>query len=90
MSGFTTVAPRDETVGRKRAGKTDEPDASGRSINFRADAELAASLDDVAHVLKLDVSNLVRMIISENIYIYQMRAQEALSRRVKRQKPDDA
>ena len=56
-------------------GKSDtEKISSGRPINFRAPDDLAKRLDSVGEALGLDISNLVRMILYENIAPYEERA----------------
>ena len=71
----TIESPRRATpVPRKRPPQ--EQPSSGRQINFRAAPELASRLDRIAVVLGLDVSNLVRMILHENLATYEARADQ--------------
>ena len=63
-------------MARKKA--TEKPsDDGGRAINFRASADLAGRLDRIADALGLDVSNLVRMVLKENLQQYEERARLA-------------
>lgn len=64
---------RNEAVAKKRTDGDSEP-KGGRPVNFRAPPDLAADLDYIAEALGLDVSNLVRMILRENIKPYRGRA----------------
>ena len=57
------------------AKKTTADDGS-RTVAFRSPAELSKRLDEVAEALGLDVSNLVRMVLHENLYIYEQRVKE--------------
>jgi hypothetical protein len=77
MSAFTQSPPlRADAVGKKRS-EPDRPAPDGsRPINFRAPAPLARDLDFVADALGLDVSNLVRMILRENMQPYRERAEK--------------
>lgn len=63
--------PGGGAVGRK---KPDEKASDGKQINFRAPNDLASELEDVAEALGLDVSNLVRMVLRENLAQYRERA----------------
>jgi hypothetical protein len=55
-------------------------DPIGKQINFRASGDLQSRLDDTAETLGLDVSALVRMILTENLHVYEARAAEVKSR----------
>lgn len=63
-------------VGKKKP----EPEAKpvetekDRQINFRASASLAAKLDAVADAFGVDVSNLVRLILNQNLPKYEQQA----------------
>lgn len=87
MSSFTKTAPVPETgpMPKKRQPADDQP-TSGRPINFRASADLADRLDRIAAGLGLDVSNLVRMVLYENLDPYEERVE---LRRKRRPKTDD-
>jgi predicted DNA-binding protein len=61
------------TVAKKPAKQT-EP-AKDRQVNFRASAKLSARLDNIADAMGLDVSNLVRLILNENLAAYEDRAE---------------
>lgn len=58
---------------KQPADNTNESPAGGQ-VNFRADADLWAALQDVSNVLGVDIANLARMIIKENLQPYQERA----------------
>ena len=58
------------------AKKTSDRPSDGRQINFRAGPDLFRRLDAVADGLGLDVSNLVRMILHENLHRYESRLDE--------------
>ncbi len=60
------------------AKKSDGSPSDGKAINFRAPKRLAERLEHVADALGLDVSNLIRMVLSENLAEYEQRAEEAL------------
>lgn len=62
------------TVARKKKNEAEQPAGGGRPVNFRAPPDLASDLDYIAEALGLDVSNLVRMILRENITPYRQRA----------------
>jgi len=66
-------------VGRKKSTEKPVDDQGGRAINFRAGADLAERLDYVAGALGLDVSNLVRMVLKENLPQYEERARRILA-----------
>lgn len=61
---------------KQRPTPQDEQPSAGRPINFRAPSDLAARLDFVAEALGLDVSNLVRMVLYENLSTYERRARQ--------------
>lgn len=69
-----TVPPKGPSIVGKKIQSTDAD--GGRPITFRASARLANRLDVVADKLGLDVSNLVRMILNENLAAYERRAQQ--------------
>lgn len=52
----------------------DEQPSAGKQISFRAPPDLERRLEYVAKWLGLDGSNLVRMILVENIAQYERRA----------------
>lgn len=58
----------------KKPAEKPSDDAPSRQINFRAGAKLAAELDDIAETLGVDLSNLVRMMLIENLANYKARA----------------
>lgn len=58
----------------KKTQPQSENEPAGRNINFRASPNLAARLDTVAEALNLDISNLVRMVLSEHLAEYEDRA----------------
>lgn len=55
------------------------PPPPDKQVNFRAPGRLYASLEDVADALGVDVSNLVRMILNENLAKYRERADRVRS-----------
>ena len=61
--------------GTVMAKKADRP-SEGKQINFRAPPDLAERLEAVAEALGLDVSNLVRMVLKENLREYERRAKQ--------------
>ena len=63
---------RVQTVAKKRSDSGPKAEA-GRPITFRAPQDLAPRLDAVALGLGLDVSNLVRMVLYENLEQYEER-----------------
>jgi len=48
-----------------------------KQVNFKPSTRLMERLVAVAKALEVDMANLARMIISENLYIYERRAKEA-------------
>lgn len=77
MPGVTTLTPKVgiSTVAKKKPPADDQSGGS-RPINFRAPPDLATRLDRVAEGLGLDVSNLVRMVLYENLAAYERRVRE--------------
>lgn len=53
--------------------RTEDKPSEGKQINFRAPNDLSERLDAVASGLGLDVSNLVRMVLYENLDQYEER-----------------
>jgi CBS-domain-containing membrane protein len=79
MQHGTAVAPVPPVHGmpRKQTGKDAARSESGtRQFNFRASDALSARLEAVAEALGLDHSNLVRMIILENLPAYERRVEQ--------------
>jgi hypothetical protein len=66
---------------RRRRGQPDLGRPGDSPINFRAPDDLAALLEDVAEGLGLDISNLVRMVLYENLAPYEERAAQAKANR---------
>ena len=64
------VAPAQPT--EKPKGAT----SGGDQVAFRAYGGMKGDLERIAAALGLDVSNLVRMIIRENLYIYERRVEQ--------------
>lgn len=52
----------------------------GKQINFRAPPDLQSRLEDTAETLGLDVSALVRLVLTESLHPYESRAAEVRSR----------
>lgn len=65
-------------MGKDKKGAKDKQaqPSEGRPINFRSPPDLSARLDYVAKRLGLDVSNLIRMILYENLAQYEERAKQ--------------
>lgn len=76
MAGAATLSPAPVGVLVARKKPAEEQPSAGRPINFRAPPDLAARLDFVAERLGLDVSNLVRMVLYENLAAYERRARQ--------------
>lgn len=62
-------------MGRKKRDKSDP--SGGKQVNFRTPDALYARLEAVAEALGLDIANLVRLIINENLKSYEQRAEQA-------------
>jgi len=62
-------------MGRKRADESEKD--LPKQVNFKPSPRLMERLVETAKALELDLANLARMIISENLYIYERRAKEA-------------
>ncbi len=60
------------------------PGSGGRQVAFRAPDDLYAELERAANGLGLDISNLVRMVLRENIMTYVRRAEAVLRQREQR------
>lgn len=77
QGGATITRPRyDPSMAKKKAADEETPIASGTPVNFRAPADLYSRLKAVAGSLGLDVSNLVRMVLYENLSQYERRASQ--------------
>jgi hypothetical protein len=63
------TAPERSTVAKPKP----EP---GRQVNFRANDALYGRLERVAVALGLDISNLVRMVLHENLHVYEQRVEQ--------------
>lgn len=61
-------------MGKKRQPE-DQP-VGGKAFSFRASPDLTSRLEDVAGGLNLDISNLVRMILTENLAPYERRVRQ--------------
>lgn len=79
---FGTIEITDPVQGDKVARKRN--DDVGGQVNFKANQRLWNRLESISRVLGIDMANLARMIISENISIYEERA-----RRVEDATPPD-
>ena len=55
----------------------------GRQINFRAPDDMAQTLERIAPILGQDVSALIRLILSENLHLYEQRANDIVQAREK-------
>lgn len=64
---------------RKPSKPSEQPPApastgtTGKQVNFRASEELYARLEALSSGLGLDISNLVRMVLMENLHAYEAR-----------------
>lgn len=67
-----------QPMARKRPKPLGPPseEREGGQVNFRANAELWRRLQDVAAALGLDIANLSRMVILENLHRYEARVAE--------------
>lgn len=66
---------------KKKPGASPQPDKASpptvsKQVNFRATGDLLPRLEDTAEGLGLDVSNLVRMILNENLSAYERRVEQ--------------
>jgi hypothetical protein len=61
------------------ASKKQTPDDKDlpTQVNFKPSPELMRRLVAVSRGLEVDLANLVRMILRENLYLYERRAKEA-------------
>lgn len=59
----------------------ESPGSGGKQVAFRASDDLLAQLERAATGLGLDISNLVRMVLRENIHVYLRRVDEIERRR---------
>lgn len=86
MSGVATV-PIPLVADRMARKKSSEPSAApdgGGQVNFRASPDLWTRLQTVSGGLGVDMANLVRMIVTENLHRYEERVDE-----IRRPKRDD-
>lgn len=60
-------------MARKRP---DDKPSEGKQINFRASQSLAERLERTAGILGLDVSNLVRLMLSKHLREYELEADQ--------------
>lgn len=74
MSGvLVTASSRALPVAKKKADKI--PPTGPRQVNFRPSDALYRRLERVARTFEIDVSNLVRMVLTESLHSYEQRAQ---------------
>jgi hypothetical protein len=72
-----TTSPDVRQVSPVAKKKQESPNAAasdGRPISFRASQKLADRLDFIAEWLELDVSNLVRLVLSKHLHEYEEQA----------------
>lgn len=79
---MTVLLPLGFPMAKKKPTDGQQSDA-GRAVSFRATPDLAVRLDAVAEGLGLDVSNLVRMVLNENLAEYEERVEQIRRRRQK-------
>jgi predicted transcriptional regulator len=63
-------------MARKKPAPGGRPEREGMQVNFRASPDLSQRLQHVATVLGVDLANLARMIVTENLPRYEQRAAE--------------
>jgi hypothetical protein len=68
--------PADEAGGEEKPRSAGRP-SIGRQINVRLPDDLLADLEFVCEALGLDLSNVVRMMLTEQRHVYLLRAREA-------------
>lgn len=68
--------------------KKDSPALGAKQVNFRPSDSLYARLERVSKILEVDMSNLVRLILNENLAAYERRADEIDRHRQEREKPE--
>jgi hypothetical protein len=73
------VGCRSEPVAKTKSDGGRPP--IGKPVNFRASDELIDVLEEIADGLSLDVSAVVRLILSENLGKYRERAADARKQR---------
>lgn len=76
MSGSITLTPTGRDPMARAGKKPTEKPAEERQINIRCGPRLYARLADVADALGLDVAPLVRMVLTEQLAIYERRAEK--------------
>jgi len=67
-------------VGRSKRPQQEAEGGGSKNINFRCPGDVFARLGATAKALGLDVSNLVRMLIIENLGRYEDRIREIESK----------
>lgn len=81
MPGVATPAKTFQVPGMGKPKHDSGKAGAGKQVNFRAPDDLAVRLEDVAEGLGLDLSNLVRMVLYENLAAYEERAAQARANR---------
>lgn len=76
-----TAPPAEKFVAKKRNSESSPSPApdKDKQVNFRAPPKLYARLEDVAEAFGLDVSNLVRMVLNQNLPKYEQQAERIRS-----------
>ena len=76
MPAVTDLARKtpEPLVGKKR--KTDASPEELRQVNIRFTGEFYQRIEETADALGLDVAQLLRMVIRENISSYELRAED--------------
>ena len=86
VSASASPRIRSAQVARSKKQDPEESSKDGKSIAFRAPQDLVERLEHVADGLGLDVSNLVRMVLKENLTPYEDRVRQMQERQGKRSK----
>jgi len=79
MSPFEMPTLASPDVSKKKPVAESKQPERNRQVNFTAPPKLSADLDDIARAFGLDVANLVRLILNENIARYKQRAERIRS-----------
>ena len=77
MPGVTTITdPEARIVAKKKPPEAAEPPSTGKSYSFRASRSLSQRIDFVADRLQVDASNLIRLILAQNLQRYEEQANQ--------------
>jgi predicted DNA-binding protein len=75
MPGLIASPQLGGAVGKKTADGGGRPPI-GKQINVRVPPDLSERLDRVSVALALDVSAFIRMVLAENLAVYERRAEQ--------------